>query len=207
MLFKSFVKSINSRRATDMKSNHIAEAGNAEALNHHGEHRSIPACSSKAVSDLLVVWSGWCLHVRLKMTTTVRLFSLHSSSPCGQNCQDHILFQADSPLLYKNVLAIHDMLFSAPTGTLSGIAQSMEASSVQVIVSCCQNCCFPIDPIFLQQIAQQHCCLIIVASPSIQFFSQHSIAAIEVQVCFEDRTPSACNPVSTTLNQLKGGKW
>lgn len=69
--------------------------------------------------------------------------------PMWELPRPHFLTHADSPLLSKNVLAINeDMVFSARTGAYSGIAQLMEASSVCAIVSHCQNCCFPIDPIF-----------------------------------------------------------
>ena len=57
------------------------------------------------------------------------------------------LTQANNPLLYNRVLTINDMVFCAPKGTHSAIAQLMEASSAPAIAAL-SKFCFPIHPTF-----------------------------------------------------------
>lgn len=116
--------------------------------------------------------------------------------------------QAENPLLYKRVFVINDMVVSAPAGAQNAIARYTKASSVPGIGALSKLLLHSHQSnFFIQQIAQLHCCcLVIVACPSIQFFLQRMALEL-LQECYEDRMPSAGDPVGIVLNQLqKGGK-
>lgn len=137
--------------------------------------------------------------------------SICSLCPHVGNSQDHIFDPSQQSTdkqkgIGRTLLGNDMVVFSTPTGGAHSaiIAQYLTASNVPLVaITTLSKLLLPNRfNFFLQPVAQLHCCLAVVASPSIQFIQPK---ALQLQQCFVDEMTSAVDPVGIlALNQQRG---